>query len=91
MRLCQDKALFIARPRRHPLNQNLIEDTQALLGARLGDAGATRRVALKAALDAARLKGDFLEEDECRRRYGIDRARIEEEREVKRERVRSGG
>ncbi len=32
------------------MNQNLIEDTQALLGARLGDAGATRRVALKAAL-----------------------------------------
>ena len=32
------------------MNQNMIEDTQALLGGRLGDAGATRRVALKAAL-----------------------------------------
>ena len=52
---------------------------------------AQAELALKAALDAARLQGDFLEEDECRRRYGIDRARSEEEREVKRERVRSGG
>jgi carboxymethylenebutenolidase len=32
------------------LNNNLIEDTQALLGGRTQDAGATRRVALKAAL-----------------------------------------
>ncbi len=36
--------------RRHPLNNNLIEDTQALLGGHLGDAVATRRTALKAAL-----------------------------------------
>ena len=36
--------------RRHPLNNNLIEDSQALLGGRLGDAVATRRTALKAAL-----------------------------------------
>ncbi len=36
--------------RRHPLNNNLIEDSQALLGGRLGDAVATRRMALKAAL-----------------------------------------
>ena len=32
------------------MNQNLIEDTQALLGGRMGDAVATRRTALKAAL-----------------------------------------
>ena len=32
------------------MNNNLIEDTQALLGGRTQDAGATRRVALKAAL-----------------------------------------
>ena len=32
------------------MNHNLIEDTQALLGGRLADAGATRRVALQAAL-----------------------------------------
>lgn len=32
------------------MNHNLIEDTQALLGGRIGASGATRRVALKAAL-----------------------------------------
>ena len=42
--------LFIGRFWRRALNNDLIDDTQALLGGRIGASGATRRGALKAAL-----------------------------------------
>lgn len=49
-RLCQDKALFDGMTEEMALNNDLFDDAQALLGGRMGAAGATRRTALKAAL-----------------------------------------
>jgi hypothetical protein len=51
---------------------------------------AQAELAVKDQVAEAEAKGDYYEVDEARRRFAVDRAKIEEERETKRERVRNG-
>ena len=49
--MCQDNGHVCApHPRRPHLNSDLFEDSQALLGGKIGAAGTTRRMAMKTAL-----------------------------------------
>jgi hypothetical protein len=63
-----------------------IAEIDSIALARLAQA----ELAVQAQVAEAEAKADYYEVDEARRRFAIDKAKIEEDRETKRERVRNG-